>query len=101
RGAQEFPQQMTLRSSVRAYYKSSPRLRRLSRRLKNAATYWLTRSALAAVSLLPLPLALRLAEHVGTLVFRLLPSLRQLPQKHLTIAFGDALSEAERNRIAR
>ncbi len=87
--------------SLRSFYKSSPRLRRLWRSSKNQLTYWPARGAMALVAALPLSAALRLGEGVGALIYSLLPSLRRLSDEHLRLAFGDSLSPAERRRIAR
>ncbi len=79
---------------LRRYYKSSPRLRRLSRKTKNLLVETLANMAIRGVGVLSLPTALRLGEFAGAMAFQLLAGSRRL-------AFGDALTDAERQRIAR
>jgi KDO2-lipid IV(A) lauroyltransferase len=86
---------------LRRLYKASPRLRRLSRRARSAVLGSLVRAALAALSKLSLERALWLGARVGGVMYRALPGMRRLALEHLELAFGDALSVQERERIAR
>jgi KDO2-lipid IV(A) lauroyltransferase len=85
----------------RRLYKASPRLRRLIRRVKNASVVGMTRFALWAVGRLSLERALRLGERVGVIVYRTLRGQRRLAVEHLRVAFGDALTPAARDYLAR
>ncbi len=87
--------------AIRRFFKASPRLRRLFRRVKNAAVTDLARFGLWAVGRLSLEHALGLGEVVGTLLYRLLRRSRRLALEHLRAAFGDGLSAAARARLAR
>jgi len=86
---------------MRHVYKASPRLRRLLRRGKNTAVTGLARFGLWAVGRLSLERALRVGEAVGALLYRLLRRSRQLALEHLRVAFGDELSAAAREHLAR
>jgi len=86
---------------LRRWYKRSPRLRRAFRENKDAGTYHLARFALMLPRAVRLERALVLADRIGDLVYFALPGTRRLALEHLTIAFGDTLSSAERERIAR
>jgi len=83
------------------FYKSSPRLRRANRRLKNDGVAWLTRVALWVCGRLSLERALWVGDRLGQLLYRLLPTARRLALEHLTLAFGDDLSPAAREHLAR
>lgn len=50
---------------------------------------------------LPRKPALRLGEWIGDVLYRVMPRRRALGSQNLTIAFGDTLSEAERQQILR
>jgi Kdo2-lipid IVA lauroyltransferase/acyltransferase len=78
-----------------------PRLRRWVRRSKSALTYWLVRGVIAALRPLSLERALRLADHIGDLIFRFANQTRRLALQHLELALGDELPAATRERIAR
>jgi KDO2-lipid IV(A) lauroyltransferase len=82
-------------------YKVSSRVRRLSRRLKNAAVAAVARLALALLGLVSLDRALRVGEKTGTLLYRLLRRSRRLALEHLRLAFGDTLSPAAYEHLAR
>jgi KDO2-lipid IV(A) lauroyltransferase len=86
---------------LRHLYKRSYRLRRIVRRVKNAAVYWPTRWVLWAIDRMPLDRALALGERAGALLFHLLRAPRRLALEHVRLAFGDALSPAARERLAR
>jgi KDO2-lipid IV(A) lauroyltransferase len=86
---------------LRRLYKRSHRLRRFVRRRKDAVTYHLARFGLWLPRLVSLPRALALADRVGDLAYGVLPTTRQRALEHLIIAFGDSLSAADRERIAR
>jgi len=86
---------------LRAFHKASLRLRRLARRLKNAAVAGVARFALALLGLLSLERALRVGEKTGALLYRLLRRPRHLALEHLRLAFGDHLSAAAREHLAR
>jgi KDO2-lipid IV(A) lauroyltransferase len=85
----------------RRLYKRSLRLRRLSRRLKNAAAAGVARFALAALARLSLERALQVGEKTGALLYRLLRRSRRLALDHLRLAFGDQLSPTAREHLAR
>lgn len=86
---------------LRRLYKRSHRLRRFVRRRKDAAVYHLARLALWLPRMVSLPRALALADRVGDLIYAVLPGMRRLALDHLTLAFGDQLPAADRERIAR
>jgi KDO2-lipid IV(A) lauroyltransferase len=86
---------------IRRRYKASPRLRRLSRKAKNAAIGGGTQLALALVGLLSLERALWLADRSGALLYRVLGDTRRLALEHLHVAFGDTLAPAARTELAR
>ncbi|PIE35492.1 lipid A biosynthesis acyltransferase [candidate division KSB3 bacterium] len=50
---------------------------------------------------LPCRMALRLGEFIGDLLYRLLPRRRRIGYNNLTIAFGETLSDREKDRILR
>jgi Kdo2-lipid IVA lauroyltransferase/acyltransferase len=85
---------------LRRLYKRS-RLRRLLRRRRDAAFYHLTRAALVLPRAVSLPRALAIADRTADLVYPTLPGIRRLALDHLAIAFGDTLSAAAREDIAR
>lgn len=72
--------------------KSSPAIRQ--------AAYLTGRAALACLSLLPLPLTLRLSRAAGSLFYRMDKRHRGISMVNLRIAFPD-LPEADQDRIAR
>ncbi len=85
---------------VRRFYRRSG-LRRIMRRRRDATLYQLTRFALWSVPRLRLPRALAIADRAGGLVYPAMPGIRRLALDHLAIAFGDTLSAAAREEIAR
>jgi KDO2-lipid IV(A) lauroyltransferase len=87
-------------SALRRRYKRSW-LRRFVRRRRNAALYHLTRAALLPPRAVSLPRALAIADRAGDLAYPALPGIRRLALDHLAIAFGDTLSAAAREAIAR
>lgn len=50
---------------------------------------------------LPRRLALRTGEYIGEIMYHILPRRRQIGFKNLTIAFGDSMSDQEKERILR
>ncbi len=86
---------------IRRYYKSSPRLRRLSRQIKNAFIGNAARFALWSIGLLSLERALAFGDFVGATAYRLLGGSRRLALEHLELAFGDQLTPRVRERVAR
>jgi KDO2-lipid IV(A) lauroyltransferase len=90
-----------MRSSLRRFYKSSPRLRRLIRRLKNAAIVAVTGGALWVGRRLSLEQTLSLGDAVGAALYRLLREPRRLAHEHLRVAFGEELSPSAREHLAR
>jgi Kdo2-lipid IVA lauroyltransferase/acyltransferase len=86
---------------LRRFYKISPRLRRLVRRTKNAVIGGLTGGALWLVGRFSLDQALRLGERIGALAYLLLRTPRRLTHEHLHLAFGDELTPAAREHLAR
>jgi KDO2-lipid IV(A) lauroyltransferase len=89
------------RGPLRRLYRAVPPLHRAVRATKNAVTYWLARGAIWLLGRLSLPHALALGEWTGGLIYRLLRRPRRLALEHLEIAFGDRLSPAQREEIAR
>lgn len=86
---------------LRRIYKRSHRLRRFVRRRKDGVTYHLARFGLWLPRLVSLPRALALADHIGDLLYAILPTTRQRALEHLAIAFGNSVPPATRERIAR
>jgi Kdo2-lipid IVA lauroyltransferase/acyltransferase len=86
---------------LRPFYRTAPRLRRLVRRLKNAAIGGLTGGALWVVGRCSLDQALRLGDRIGALLYLLLRTPRRLAHEHLRLAFGDELTPAAREHLAR
>jgi len=82
-------------------YKVSSRVRRLIRRLKNAAVAAVAQLALALLGLVSLDRALRVGDKTGALLYRLLRGSRRLALEHLRLAFGDRLSPAAYEHLAR
>jgi KDO2-lipid IV(A) lauroyltransferase len=78
-----------------------PRLRRSVRSGKTRLIEGLARAALWGLGRLSLPQALQLGEAIGGMAYRLLRKPRQLALEHLRIAFGDSLSPAAREHLAR
>jgi KDO2-lipid IV(A) lauroyltransferase len=87
-------------STLGRLYKHS-RLRHVIRRRRDALFYHMARAALLAPRSMSLPAALQLADRAGNVLYSAVPSLRRLAQQHLSVAFGDTLSAAEREQIAR
>lgn len=87
--------------SLRRWYKSSPRLRRVSRRVKNGLTYHAVRTVIRCVERLPLERALALADRTGDLAYGTFRGTRRLALDHLEMAFGSELTPAARKQIAR
>jgi KDO2-lipid IV(A) lauroyltransferase len=86
---------------IRRLYKRSPRLRRLGRRSKNKALAQAARLGLWLGGRLSLPHALRAAELLGAGLYRTLGESRRLADEHLRLAFGDTLTAAQRDSLAR
>jgi len=76
-------------------------LRRLVRRVKNAGIGGVTHAALWLIGLLSLERALWLGERTGALLYPVLHGTRRLALEHLQIAFGDTLTAAAREDLAR
>ena len=85
---------------LRRLYKRSHRLRRFIRRRKDAAANHLARIALWLPRTVSLARALALADRIGNLIYAALPGTRRLALEHLQLAFGDQLSDMDRERIA-
>ncbi len=86
---------------LRRLYKASPRLRRSARRLRNALIVAAASCALWFLGRLPLERALRVGEATGSLLYRILRKPRRLALEHLRLAFGDELTPAAREHLAR
>jgi KDO2-lipid IV(A) lauroyltransferase len=86
---------------LRRLYRRSHRLRRFVRRRKDALTYHAARLALWLPRQLPLATALRLADRIGDLVYAVDRRTRERALAHLDLAYGDELSAAAREHIAR
>lgn len=89
------------RNSLRRLYKGSQRLRRLSRRLKNAVETAAASCALWGLGRLSLERALRLGERTGALLYRVLRTPRRRALEHLQVAFEDQLTPTGREHLAR
>ena len=85
----------------RQLYRRSHRLRRFVRRRKDALTYQATRLALWLPRQLPLETALRLADRIGDIIYAVDRKTRERSLTHLDIAYGDELTPAAKERIAR
>jgi Kdo2-lipid IVA lauroyltransferase/acyltransferase len=90
-----------MRNPLRRLYKGSPRVRRIARGAKNGAVVGAARMALWLIGKLSLDRALRLAERIGALLYRVLRTPRRLVDAHLQIAFGETLAPAARVHLAR
>jgi lipopolysaccharide heptosyltransferase II len=63
--------------------------------------FWLYRGAAMALALLPLRIVFALGSIAGRVAYALAPAYRRLALRNLRIAFGQAMSEAERRALAR
>jgi len=90
-----------MRNRFRGLYKGAPRLRRLSRRLKNSVAASAASFAFGAVGRLSLEQALRLGERTGALLYRIRRRPRRLALEALQVAFGDQLTPTGREHLAR
>jgi KDO2-lipid IV(A) lauroyltransferase len=90
-----------MRKPLRRFLKRSRLLRRITRRVKNAGSYWPTRLAITLIGSLSLDQALRAGERIGATLFRLARAPRRQALHHLQVAFGDELSESACVRLAR
>lgn len=88
-------------SVLRRLYRSSPWLRRRVRAAKNRVSFDLVRLATWYVRRRSLDEALALADRMGDTFYALSPGTRRLALEHLALAFGEALTPAARERIAR
>jgi len=79
----------------------SRRLRRLVRRTKNSVIGGVAKAALWGLSRLSLEQALRFGERIGAVLYRVLRTPRRLALEHLRLAFGDTVSPATREHLAR
>jgi KDO2-lipid IV(A) lauroyltransferase len=86
---------------LRSFYKGLRGLRRLGRRVKNAAVGALATSTLWLLGRLSLERALRWGETTGAFLYRMLAKPRRLAHEHLQAVFGDALPEVARAHLAR
>ncbi|MBX3024974.1 lysophospholipid acyltransferase family protein [bacterium] len=86
---------------LRRFYRRSHRLRRFVRRRKDALTYHAVRVALWLPRQVSLATALRLADRVGDIIYAVDRKTRERSLAHLDVAYGDALSRDEKERIAR
>jgi KDO2-lipid IV(A) lauroyltransferase len=95
------PRPAQRRSVLRRLYRSSPRLRRKVRATKNRVTFDLVRLAMWYVGRRSLDEALALADRAGDVMYALSSGTRRLALEHLALAFGETLTPAARERIAR
>lgn len=86
---------------LRRFYRRSHGLRRAIRRRKDALTYHSARLALWLPRQVSLETALRLADRVGNLIYALDRKTRERSLAHLDLAYGDTLSAAAKEDIAR
>lgn len=72
---------------------------------RNPVVRWVTTSAClafgAVTARLPIPLCRALGTLVGLLAYYLVPRIRRIALSNLDLAYGDALTQAEKRRIAR
>lgn len=85
----------------RYLYRTSHRFRRWARIAKDGAISSATKLALWYVGRKSLDEALALGDRIGTLAYRVLAGPRRLALEHIELAFGDGLSPAMRERLAR
>jgi len=90
-----------MRNPFRRLYEGSPRVRRFSRRLKNAGVRVAIRLAFGCADRLSLDQTLRFGEWAGGLLYRTLRQPRRRALEHLEIAFGDSLTPTAREHLAR
>jgi KDO2-lipid IV(A) lauroyltransferase len=88
-------------SPIRRLYKTSPRLRRVSRESKDAVLAQAARLGLWLGARLSLERGLQVAEVLGGVLYRALGTPRRLADAHLKLAFGETLTPADRERVAR
>ena len=86
---------------LRRLYRRSHRLRRAIRRRKDGLTYHVARFALWLPRQLSLETALRYADRVGALIYAVDRRTRERSLTHLDLAYGDSLSAARKEAIAR
>ncbi len=92
---------MPRRGPIQRFYRAIPPLHRAVRFCKDQLVYWLVRFALWVAGWLSLEHALALGDVVGGLIYTILRRPRKLALAHLEMAFGDRLSPAQREDIAR
>ena len=86
---------------LRRLYRRSHRLRRAIRRRKDGLTYHVARFALWLPRQVSLDTALRYADRVGELIYAVDRKTRERSLAHLDLAYGDSLSAARKEAIAR
>lgn len=86
---------------LRRLYRSSPRLRRAFRQLKNGVAFGLFGVGLGAVRRLSLPQALAVADRIGDVLYFTLRGTRRLALGHIELALGDVLAPPDRARVVR
>ena len=86
---------------LRRLYRRSHRLRRFVRRRKDALTYHAARFALWLPRQVSLDTALRVADRIGDIIYAVDRKTRERALAHLDIAYGDELSRAAKEDIAR
>jgi KDO2-lipid IV(A) lauroyltransferase len=91
----------TRHGPLRRLYRSIPGLRRTVRTVRNSATYALLRVIIWTLQRASLDRALHWADRGGDLMYLVARSARRLALDHLTLAFGDTLTPAAREKIVR
>lgn len=86
---------------IRRLYKRYPALRRFVRRRKDAITYHAARFALWLPRQVSLERALAFADWIGNLIYRLDGTTRRRALANLDLAYGETLSAAAKEEIAR
>ena len=86
---------------ARRLYRRSHRLRRFIRRRKDAITYHAARLAMWLPRQVSLERALRFADRIGDLIYAWDRKTRERALAHLDLAYGDELSAAAKEEIAR
>jgi len=86
---------------LRRFYKGSPRLRRAARTVKDESLLAAVRFGLWAGAKVPLERALRMADRVGGMLYGILGQPRRLALEHIQLVYGDTLTPAAREALAR
>jgi KDO2-lipid IV(A) lauroyltransferase len=92
---------MAKRRPIRRLYRRYPALRHFVRRRKDAVTYHAARFALWLPRQVSLDRALKIADRIGELAYRFDGTTRRRSLANLDLAYGDSLTRAQKEEIAR